>query len=58
MVKKIKECKTCKYFKDGCNHPSNIGIQIKYRKQTQFCVKSCVELNKEGKCFNYEQTEF
>lgn len=51
----IKDCKTCKHFNDGCYHPSNIGILIKYRQQSQFCVKSCEELNKEGICLNYEQ---
>lgn len=55
MAKKIKDCKTCKYFNDGCYHPPNIGILIKYRKQSQFCVKSCEELNKDGNCVNYEQ---
>lgn len=56
MAKKIKECKNCTYFNEGCTHPSNIGVLIKYRKHSQFCVKSCEELKKEGNCLNYEQT--
>lgn len=53
MAKKIKDCKNCKHFKEGCYHPSNIGILIKYRQQSKFCVKSCEELNNEG-CTNWE----
>ena len=56
MAKKIKECKNCKHYKESCYHLSNIGVLIKYRKQAQFCIKSCEELNKEGNCLNYEQT--
>lgn len=55
MAKKIKDCKNCKHFNDSCYHLSNIGILIKYRKQSQFCIKSREELNKDGNCLNYEQ---
>ncbi len=36
----IKECANCAHFNDKkCTHPTNIGIEIKYRIETTLFLK-------------------
>lgn len=52
MAKKKKiQCIDCKQF-DGnnCHKNGNIGILVKYRKETKFYIKTPEEINKDGDC--------
>ena len=55
-MKKKKEvkCVNCKHF-DGtnCHKNGNVGILIKYRKETKLYIKTPEELNKDGDCKQY-----
>ena len=48
---KVLKCEECKNF-DGknCTHKKNIGIKIKYNKQSDFYISKASDLNKDGKC--------
>lgn len=51
-----KKCTTCKFY-DGinCIHASNIGIRIKYRKESNFYVESAEKLEKD--CKNFKEND-
>lgn len=55
MKKKLNnKCTDCAYFNGNCTHKSNIGIKVKYRKESTFYIKTPEELNADGKCDSYE----
>nr|DAT18308.1 MAG TPA: hypothetical protein [Caudoviricetes sp.] len=45
------------YYNGNCNHKSNTGILIKYRKETKFYIKTPEELNADGKCESYAKAK-
>lgn len=48
-----KPCDGCKHINNGnCTHKNNIGIEIKYRKESEFYITPLKELKK---CKNYAQ---
>ncbi len=52
----IKECANCAHFNDKkCTHPTNIGIEIKYRIETTLFLKTPEELNADNNCKNYHE---
>jgi hypothetical protein len=52
-----KQCTDCMYYNGNCNHKSNTGILIKYRKETKFYIKTPEELNADGKCESYAKAK-
>lgn len=54
MAKKKVECINCKYF-DGknCHKNGNIGILVKYRKESKFYISTPEQLNKDKGCESY-----
>mgnify|MGYP006976596541 CR=1 FL=1 len=55
-MKKKKEvkCVNCKHF-DGtnCHKNGNVGILVKYRKETRLYIKKPEDINKNGDCKEY-----
>jgi hypothetical protein len=56
MAKKNKkQCADCAFFDNGeCVHIENIGIEIRYRKETSFFINKPEEINKDGDCENWQ----